>query len=156
MNNEKLQRYSLVAEILGGLAVILSIIYLAVEIQSNTNAIQTQSNQGLIELLNEIIYMRFENADLMLEGDGNFEELDESERYQYTQLFSASMNIYEQAFNAYSSGTLSNELWQAYSGDGQRRRICMESSQRIWVQLVDGFGPDFQLHIDAVIMGCPE
>ena len=150
MNNEKLQRYSLVAEILGGLAVVLSIIYLAVEIQSNTNAIQTQSNQGLIELLNEITYMRFENADLMLEGVGNFEELDESERYQYTLLFYASMNIYEQAFNAYSTGTLSKELWQAWNGDGQRRRICMESSQRIWVQLVDDFSPDFQLHIDAV------
>ena len=114
MNNEKLQRYSLVAEILGGLAVILSIIYLAVEIQSNTHAIQTQSNQGLLELLNELAYMRFENADLMLKGDGNYEELDESERYQYSELFYAGINIYEQAFNSYSSGTLSKELWQAW------------------------------------------
>jgi len=156
MNNEKLQRYSLVAEILGGLAVVLSIIYLAVEIQSNTHAIQTQSHQGLLELLNELAYMRFENADLMLKGDGNYEELNESERYQYTELWSARLNIYEQAFNAYSSGTLSKELWQAWDGDGQRRRICMESSQRIWVRLFDGFGPDFQLHMDGIIMGCPE
>ena len=156
MNNEKLQRYSLVAEILGGLAVVLSIIYLAVEIQSNTHAIQTQSHQGLLELLNELAYMRFENADLMLKGDGNYEELNESERYQYTELWSARLNIYEQAFNAYSSGTLSKELWQAWNGDGQRRRTCMESSQRIWVQLADGFTPDFQLHMDAIIMGCPE
>ena len=48
-----LQRWSLVAEIVGAVAVVISIVYLTIEVQRNTSAIQSQTSQGLLEMANE-------------------------------------------------------------------------------------------------------
>ena len=48
-----LQRWSQVAEIVGAVAVVISIVYLTIEVQRNTSAIQSQTSQGLLEMANE-------------------------------------------------------------------------------------------------------
>jgi len=154
MNNEKLKSWALIAEIVGGLAVLLSIVYLAVEVRANTSAIQSQTNQGLLELLNEYTYKAEENAELMMKGSGNWEDLDDIERYRYRQLWFALANIWEQAFNSNRSGTLSNDLWEGWDGDAMRETVCTESGREVWNSWVDTFSPGFQLHVDEVFLDC--
>jgi hypothetical protein len=43
---ERLQRWSLIAEIVAAIAVVGSIGYLTVEVQRNTRAVQSQTSQG--------------------------------------------------------------------------------------------------------------
>ena len=52
MSESRLQRWALGAEIIGAAAVVLTLGYLAVEMRSNTNAIQAQTNQSILEELN--------------------------------------------------------------------------------------------------------
>ncbi len=52
MSESRLQRWALGAEIIGAAAVVLTLGYLAVEMRSNTNAIQAQTNQSIMEELN--------------------------------------------------------------------------------------------------------
>ncbi len=98
---EKLQRWSLIAEIVGGIAVVLSIVYLAVEVQRNTNAIQSQTQQGLLELVaedNMVVATNAELADLYVRAQKNLAGLTEVERERYKRLVSHAFNIWEQAF----------------------------------------------------------
>lgn len=156
MKSKVLRKVALFAEILGGLAVFLSVIYLALEVRANTNAIQSQTNQGLVELGNEVNYQKSEYADLWVRGDNDLDSLDEKELLQYSLLWLSDTNVWEQAFNSYNSGTLSTELWRAWDGPGARRRLCVNSGKAIWESLANAYGPEFQMHIEKIIRDCPK
>lgn len=53
MSSEKLQKMALSAEIVGGIAIVISLIFLSLQMRENTNALQAQTYQNLMQDLNE-------------------------------------------------------------------------------------------------------
>jgi len=151
---EKLQRWSLIAEIVGGIAVVLSIVYLAVEVQRNTNAIQSQTQQGLLELVaedNMVVATNAELADLYVRAQKNLAGLTEVERERYKRLVSHAFNIWEQAFLTYTNGTMEEQTWLGWNR-GYRFLVCNESSNQIWKEIEEGY-PEFSVHINELTYG---
>ena len=151
---EKLQRWSLIAEIVGGIAVVLSIVYLAVEVQRNTNAIQSQTQQGLLELVaedNMVVATNAELADLYVRAQKNLAGLTEVERERYKRLVSHAFNIWEQAFLTYTNGTMEEQTWLGWNR-GYRFLVCNESSNQIWKEIEEGY-PEFSVHINELTNG---
>ena len=147
MKNKDLHKWALVAEIIGAIAVVLSIIYLTVEVRSNTNAIQSQTNQGLLELANQSYSQSVEYAELELKARNNWESLSEVERFRFINLRYTSFNIWEQSFNANRNGTLSDEIWQGWDSYYENL-ICQESVSQVWKEIGAGYGPEFRSHVD--------
>ena len=52
MKTIKLQEWALFAEVLGGIAIVITLIFLVLETRANTNAIQVQTYQSLTAELN--------------------------------------------------------------------------------------------------------
>jgi len=147
---EKLQRWSLISEIVAAIAVVLSIVYLAVEVQRNTTAIQTQTLQGLLEIVtqnNSELATDAEMADLILRGDRNFDELTETEQVRYRLYTVNSFAIWEHAFYSHLNGTMDPRVWKGYDV-GFRGNFCRESGKIVWRITEPFYGTEFRVHVN--------
>jgi len=71
LKNEELQRWALIAEIVGGLAVVMSLIFVGLEVRQtaeetalNTQSIRASAYQDLVQQLSEINSLLIENPEL--------------------------------------------------------------------------------------------
>ena len=151
---ESLQRWSLIAEIVGGFAVVLSIVYLAVEVNNNTGAIYSQTNQGLMEMWLDVsspIVEDKEVTDIFLRAKKDLANLDENELYRYWLITDGAMAIWEQAFYSNHNGTLDEDLWLVWD-KSFTNWFCLEANPAIWELIRDNYVGEFKLHGDAVVL----
>ena len=126
MNNDKLQRYALIAEIVGGIAVLATLILIAFELRTNTITLRASTYDSLVA---DMSNQRFERAlnttvsegYLLREEEGR-EELSPMQAYQRREIFVAMYLIYERAFVQWKAGNLDDEAWERF-----HRNICQNS-----------------------------
>ncbi len=139
-------------EIIGILAVVVSLVFVTIELRNNTNAINSQTNQGLAELHSDLMIATMENpelADLWVRGNGDPESLTEVELFRYRRIKDNLFNMWEQAFSSYTNGTLTDELWRGWNNIVTN--ICNKGNQYYWEQIGDGYGVEFTAHVNEMI-----
>ena len=117
MKKLELQQWALLAEVIGGIAVVISIIFLVLETRENTNAIQAQTYQNLTEQLNNARYtaMQEDIATLRFKLlNGGYKDLSDKERWLLRMMAEAKWGIYESAYYAYERGILGDDEWQRF------------------------------------------
>ena len=90
-----------VGEIVGAIAVIVTLGYLAVQIRQNTRTVRASTHHGISRELNELnIAFGSDPAvsSLLLRGSEDYSQLDHDERFQYTLLMRAAFGTYNDAF----------------------------------------------------------
>ena len=117
MDSQKLQSWASIAEITGGAAIIITLAFLAVEMRSNTNAIQAQTYQSLMQELND--YRRFiAEPDMTLamskHRSNGWEALSEEERSLRGAASAIRFGIYESAYFANKKGVLGRSEWARF------------------------------------------
>ena len=114
MKTIKLQEWALFAEVLGGIAIVITLIFLVLETRANTNAIQVQTYQSLTAELNTV---RFENMKtqnmvaLFQYTKKPFNELTDHQKYRLIMITEATWGIYESAFYANERNVLGENEW---------------------------------------------
>lgn len=121
--NEKLQQYALIAEIVGGIAVVVTLIFLAFEMRANTQAMRAATYDSLVadianwrliyttdEELQEIDFLR------ITEGRDALSPL--QARYDANVVI-ALFQHYERAFIQWRAGNLDDSAWDRFE-----RAIC--------------------------------
>ena len=114
MKKIELQEWALAAEIIGGLAVVVTLIFLVSETRDNTNAIQAQTYQSLTAALNEnrkeaatsemsVIIRKF--------SDTGLASLSQDESFRLMMNTEGKWGIYESAFYARERGVLGQDEW---------------------------------------------
>ncbi len=118
MNREKLQDFALVAEIVAGISIIVTLAFLALEMRSNTDAIRAQTYHELMAQLNEWRTLIVTDQGLSVltdqltsEGWENLESSDER-RLWYREM--VLWGIYESAYYANERGVLGVEEWTRF------------------------------------------
>lgn len=117
MGNEKLQSWALAAEIVGGIAVVATLLLLVFETRSNTYSIQAQTYQSLIEELNEIRRSMVEADIMLLEkrlSEEGAEGLDTYERRRLFSISAGAWSVYESAYFANQKSALGESEWQRF------------------------------------------
>ena len=145
----KLEKWALIVEMVAGIAVVVSILYLAVEVQSNTNAIQSQTQQGLLELTadeNLLVASSPDLADLYVRAQKDLSAVSEVERERYRRLIIHEFNIWEQAFLSHENGTMADGTWTGWDR-GYTFLLCSDSSIAIFREVEAGY-PEFGIHIN--------
>ncbi len=114
--DELLQEYALVAEIISGLAIIISLIFVGIQIKRNTKATQASTFQAIAELDINLL-LNFGNskelAQLISTFRENPEALTEEEQNQGFYLFGAEVRHVENLFLQYENKMLSEKHWQS-------------------------------------------
>jgi hypothetical protein len=95
-----LKKSALIAEILGGIGIIVSILYLGFEISENNKNTRTSNHLALQELTGQINNLLMENtalAEVILKGQDDPTSLSEVEQMQFYAFADRSFNVWETA-----------------------------------------------------------
>ena len=149
-----LKEYALLAEIIGAIAVVISLIYVGSGIRQNTSAIQVTNHQSSIALGMELgAWMRdaefAETYELALR---DFSQLTTVQKLQFDSYVGNELNIWEFGFYTHYSGMMSDEIWSGWDR-WFRSEINQESFRTLWLASKRvGYGEDFRIYVDSTII----
>ena len=148
---KSLQEYALAAEIVGAVAVVISLVYVGVSVNQNTNALMVANHQALVSMdLDTIGWLRdpeFATAwELALEDVGQLSSL----QWRQVGAFVASkFNAWEFAFLTHNNEMMNDNIWDGW--DGHYRWLSeQQPGRRFWREEREGFSPAFRQYVDSI------
>jgi hypothetical protein len=157
MNERNLRNTALIAEIIGGIAIVVTLIFLVSETLKNTNAIQAQTYQNLTSQLSE--FRRDQRASDMPEIFEKFrvdglESLSAKERFKFFSLVGALWGIYESAYYARERGVLGDDEWTRFFSQICRRisgidEPIWDRDREMGQSIAPGLTPIFREYVES-------
>ena len=106
-----------VGEFLGGVAVVVSLLYLAVQIRQNTRSVRRSAYQAIVSssVQASVAFANDEGlAELWAKGALEYSTLSSPERMRFASYAYGVLRSYENLFYQYEQGALEAELWQGF------------------------------------------
>ena len=105
---------SSVAEILSSIAILITLVYLVVEIQQNAEATQAETRQAILDSDQQFLELYVDSPELgVLQFNA---ELSDEERIRLSYLMVTFVRMRESNWLQYENGTLDDVTWRAYQG----------------------------------------
>ena len=126
MNDKALKRFAMISEILGGLAVIVTLIILIFEVRGNTQAVRAATYDSLVgSLVDQRMAMITDNElqemDFVQASEGR-EAFTPRQSRMFFNLFVSRFQNYERAYTQWRAGNLDDDSWERF-----KLRICNDS-----------------------------
>ena len=148
-----LEQLALVAEILGGIGVVASLIYLAYEVrkQSRSNRINAANElAGQWSNLMASIHDAPDLSAIWLQGLADFDELSAVEKLRFSSYFGRLMKITESLYTQSINRTLDKMTWRGFER-AIRDLIVLPGSQVWWKTRQHWYSDDFQAFVAGLI-----
>ena len=151
MNKFSLTEWAALSEIIGTVAVVISLLFVVFSINHNTAVMQTTNDNFVYELQ----YARVRDivgspgmASIYVKLDQN-EELtaEEQKRFYWDKI--QEVGTWEIAFNRYRDGMFSSELWEGWN-NYYIASLTNQFSVESWTKVRDWYAVDFRSHVDSV------
>ena len=140
-----------VAEIVGAIAVVISLIYLALQIRAQTNlsklAAQHEVSRGIREA--SLLFATEDISDLFVRGNKDFDSMPDAELVRLIVAITNLFRVWEEAFAEARDGHLEAANWDALSGD-YSQLMGASSFRRIWDLRKQNYHPEFQTYVDGL------
>ena len=141
-----LKKMALIAEVLGGVGIIISILYLAYEVSQNSEGVGLSHHLTLSDQYLALRQSLSEDADLakvMVKGNSDFSALEPFERMQFEAYLTSFWDIWENAQYIFLTGRIDQGTWTDWN-----RALCIrnasEGSATAWSNgLYREFNPEF-------------
>lgn len=117
---------ALIAEVLGGIGIIISILYLAYEVSQNSKSVELSHHLTLSDQYLALRRSVAENdnlAEIIVRGNSDLSTLEPSERLQFENYLTSSWDIWENAHLMFRSDRLSPSAWESWN-----RALCLRMS----------------------------
>lgn len=101
-----------IAEILGAVVVVITLIYLTIQLRQNNKLLQSASRQAMLEAEKTSLSQALEYEEIFRKLDQT-ERLSEKEQFQLSVIFVNDMENRYFEYRQYKNGLLSEEEWQA-------------------------------------------
>ena len=115
----KLSDWANVAEIVGAVAVIVTLAYVAVQIEQNTIAVEASTRQGRLDYgreQTELLITQPGLAKLVMKAEKNANDLNDEEQLLFYEFTTWRMATWELTYQEYVDGLLDEETWLAWDG----------------------------------------
>ena len=149
---KSLQEYALAAEIVGAIAVVISLIYVGASVNQNTDAIMVSNHQALVAMdQNTNEWFRdsgFAKAFRIAMNDPS--ALSPAQSLQIRTFLADKFNAWEFAFVTYSNGMMEDDIWNGWDGY-YRGELANKPHRSFWQAGRDGFSPAFRAYVDSTI-----
>ena len=140
-----------IGEIVGALAVVISLLYLAAQIRTQNLesriAAVHEINQSMINLVSQL--QDPVKADLIIEAMSDWESCSASKRLRFIGYFIPVVRIYEDAFFQWKQGRLDKQTWETMLTQFTDF-FSTEGAQHCWLLRRHQFRTDFVQYIDAL------
>ena len=118
----KLEKMALIAEIVGGIGIIVSLLYVGYEVARNVDRMDIAHHLALSEQITALKGSQLENdalAKVIVQGDANLSSLEPYQRSQYEAYTGGLWDIWENAHAMAKVDQLDQFTWEAWS-----RALC--------------------------------
>ena len=140
-----------IGEFIGGIAVIVSIIYLALQVRSSANASRGQGQRDNMDVLTFFApFQNKANRDVMRAGMTSFGDLSEDEKLHFHALIHPLVSQYQSIFADYKMGLMDDIAFESWSG-AMTAVLASEGMNQWWQQAKFVYALDFQRAIDEGI-----
>ena len=140
-------------EVLGALAVIISIIYLSRQIHQNSESTKSAAVQAVLENLNRSLnvgaYSK-ETAKVIVEGQTHFENLEDAEKYQFALWMISYFRSMELAHEHYLKKEISESTWEGIEFQ-IASLLQAESVRRVWKARKGVYNKCFQEFVETLM-----
>ena len=145
-----LSYYANLAEIIGTTAIVVSLVYVAVQIRQHTRVTRLTTAQNISHELRAVTVLLAtepETAEMHLKGIENIDSLTPTEKHRFYILLSALYRVYENAYYQNREGALDPHIWEGVMG---QLLITRNSSgyQSFWRDRKQLFSKNFQYFLE--------
>ena len=149
---EKLQEYALIAEIVGAIAVVISLIYVGASVGQNTAVVEVANHQALVAMdSDKNTWLRDADfAAIYEKARSDFGQLSKVDSRQYLTFVADTLNAWEFAFITHENGAMADNIWHGWDGF-YRSEFETEAFQYFWKLHGDGFSPAFVAYLETVL-----
>ena len=147
-----LKEYALAAEIIGAVAVVISLIYVGVSVNQNTNAVMVANHQALVAM-DQITTDWFKDPDfaaahiLSLES---FDKLSAVQRAQIGSYIAGKLNAWEFAFLTHENEMMEDNIWEGWNAH-YVSVLKQPGGQWFWSEERGSFSPSFVLYVNSLL-----
>ena len=145
---------SAIAEILSSVAILVTLVYLVIEIGQNTEALQANSRDSLLDGDLQHLYRIVDDPELWL--DYHKPDLTVEERVRLFHYLAAFLRISERAWFQYRSGALDETAWDSYQSP-VLGTLSYEQTRKWWDGMygTSFLDPDFTEYINTALEDLP-
>ena len=121
-------------EFISGLAVVVTLVYLAIQIRHNTRAVRSSMHQDMIESTLRIAESVSDTDDLgriVLHADEGYDELTDVERIRFDAYAERVFNNFESVFYSYRNSMIEEDLWESWESS-YLTDISRAAMRRYW------------------------
>ncbi len=151
MKTESLKRAALIAEIVGGTAVVISLVYLAVQVSDNNRLLRSQSHYSALELIQrptEIMLQSDSLAEALYQCDHSPYEVSESLWPRCANYYGMQVNGWEYTYYQHLDGAVPPELWAGLDGYMSNEVHSKAGFTRFWEEMAHSYGEPFHSYVD--------
>jgi hypothetical protein len=148
-----LQEFAWLGATMSGVGVILSAIYVSIQIRNNTRAVRASAFQQVVNSFAAISFdiAKDKNlADLYLRAGRDFASLTEVERAQYSFMLLSFLRRAESVFFQTEIRMLYSEHWPGIR-NSIKAIIATPGAQACWSEIKNRLNPEFRAFIDGLI-----
>lgn len=141
------------AEAVGIIAVVLSLVYVGLEVRQNTSAIQTSTSQSVYAQFMDATMPALENpelAELIVRADTAPNSLSRADSLRYDLYLTFGINVYEAVYTSLEQGTMEPGIAAAWL-DGMSYWSCAPGARAYWSATAEAYAPGFRAAMDSVV-----
>ena len=139
-----------IGQVIGAIAVVVSLIYVALQIRQNTNAVRSATAQTVHEHFAKwyhLVAADDELAKIVASGLRDYGSLSEHERVRFVATFMAFLSYTQNAFLKWREGLLASPLWLGWELVIMNL-VCAPGGKAFWKDRAYMFGDEFRRYID--------
>lgn len=148
-----LQELAQTGAAIGGVGVIASFIYVAIQIRNNTRAVRAATFQQLVSSLVSQLDELSRNGELcslVLRGGDDFESLDRIEKARFRFHLLSHLRRVENAYVQHEIGTLKDQYWIGIR-EGLGAIFSSPGQRMAWTLIKSRLNPEFRSFVDEIV-----
>jgi hypothetical protein len=121
-------------EFISGLAVVVTLIYLALQIRYNSRAVRSSMHQDMVESTLRIAESLSDNPDvgrIVLKADEDYGSLTKEEQIRFEAYAERVFGNFESVFYSYRNSMIEEDLWESWESSFLAD-ISRDSMRRFW------------------------
>lgn len=149
-----LQDIGSIGEIVGALAVVVSLFYVGSQIRQNTAAVRSSTAQAVHDNYASwytSIANNRELTEIAVAGLKDFSGLAETEKAMFISAFMGFLSYSQNAFYQWRAGSLSPQLWVGWEAL-IINLVGAPGGKQFWAERGYAFGSEFRDHVENVLM----
>jgi len=149
-----IQELGAIGELVGGVAVIATLIYLAVQVKQSTAAMRSVTHQTQVDsqvAVNSSIANDPALAALIAKANEDYSVLEPSEEIRLQFLFINYFNLWHSGFWNHRDQLLPEHAWVLWDNGMAMVLHSQMASRQVWITVDRMYDAEFRRHVDAAI-----